>query len=213
MTYARPLPRQTIEDCIDYLSKTYPRCFFVDPRQRQPLKNSIVDDLERAQVLDAEKVAAAVSFYTNDWTYQRALQAGTERVGLDGKKAGTVTELEQRNAEKKIQQEKKKLSEKNKGDPVAVMNQLHSAGRIPTDALSKLTALKDATLAMKKIEPPMTATPKPPLPLGRLQNLVVSLEKIDTPDDGLRAALMAATLGVIVTEAQGLIDELREETR
>ena len=69
---------------------------------RQPLKKSIVADLEKDRVLDGEKRTAAVAFYTNDWTYQRALQAGVGRIDLDGTKAGTVTELEQRAAEKKI---------------------------------------------------------------------------------------------------------------
>lgn len=207
VTHARPIPRQVIEDHIEYLSAKYPKCFFVDPRMRQPLKKNIVADLEKEQVLDHEKRVAAVTFYTNDWAYQRALQAGAERIDLNGDKAGVVTELEQCTAEKKIQQDKKKLSEKNIGNPISVLNQLHSAGRIPTDALGKLTAPRVVT-PMKKPEPPPPATPRPAPMLERLQTLVAGLQDIDTPDEGLKAALTAATLGVIVAEAQRLIGNL-----
>jgi sRNA-binding protein len=201
------MPRQVIEGHIECLSAKYPKCFFVDPRMRQPLKKNIVADLEKDRVLDDEKRAAAVTFYTNDWAYQRALQAGVERVDLNGDKAGIVTELEQRTAEKKIQQDKKKLAEKNIDDPIAVLSQLHAAGRIPTDSLGKLTAPKIVT-PMKKPEPPPPATPKPAPTLERLQTLMTSLQEIDTQDEGLKAALTTATLGVIVAEAQKLIDSL-----
>ena len=212
MTYARPIPRPTLEEYVEFLSTKYPRCFFVDPRMRQPLKKGIVADLEKDQALDDEKRAAAIAFYTNDWTYQRALQAGVERVDLDGNKAGTVTELEQRTAQRQIQQDKKRLSERNAGNPISILNQLHAAGRIPTDSLSKLAAPRIVT-PMKKPEPPKNAALAPPEPARiaeRLETLVASLHDINTKDRELKVTLIIATANMLLTEAQKLVALARE---
>jgi sRNA-binding protein len=182
-------PRPDLEDFVTYLADKYPKCFVVDPRMRRPLKRDIITDLQKEKVLDDDRVAAAVSFYTRNWTYQKcAIQAGLERVDLNGNKAGIVTELEQRTAQKRVQVEKQEISERNgEGLPAVVVNKL-SKGIAP----------------MKK--PPAE---KPPTdPTQRLQVLIAGLRDIDTEDEGLRTALTAAALGVIVTEAQKLIDNL-----
>ena len=209
MTYARPLPRPMLEEYIEYLSAKYPKCFFVDLRMRRPLKKTIVADLQKEKVLDDEKIAAVTNFYMNDFGYQYALLPGAERVDLDGNKAGTVTAQERIDAINRVKAIKQKLSERDKdiGLPVAVMSRLHAAGRIPRDALGKVTAPRDAT-PMKKPEPPKAATPEPASLLERLQALMASLQNIKTEDEGLKLALTAATLGVIVAEAQKLIETL-----
>ena len=185
MTYARAMPRQTIEDCIEYLSTKYPKCFFVDPRMRRPLKKTIVADLQKDQVLNDEKIEAATSFYTNHFGYQYTLIAGAERIDLNGDKAGTVTEQEQINAAKKVKEDKEKLSRRDIGLPVAVLNRLHAAGRIPTDPLDKVTAPK--VVPMKKTpEPPHDIpdfeAPKSDLIAERVETLVASLHDINTRD-------------------------------
>src|SRR6516162_3008269 len=91
-------PREHLEQCVRYLADKYPACFFEDPGQRRPLKTNIVADLQKDGV--SEGILAGVSYYVRHFGYLRCLQAGAERVDLNGKKAGVVTEQEMLNAEK-----------------------------------------------------------------------------------------------------------------
>src|ERR1700719_2895162 len=103
MLVQRPLPREHLEDCVRYLAAKYPATFFEDPGMRRSLKINIVSDLQKEDV--SAEIIAGVSFYTRHFAYQRSLLAGAERVDLNGKKAGVVTEQEQLNAQKKIREE------------------------------------------------------------------------------------------------------------
>lgn len=187
-------PRQELEEFVIYLADKYPKCFVVDPRMRRPLKRDIVADLQKAKVLDGDRVTAAVNFYTQNWTYQKlAIQAGLERVDLDGRKAGAVTEQEQRSAQKKVQEEKQELSHRhNEGLPTVVINKL-SKGVAP----------------MKKPELPkddaIPVAPKPDATAERMDALVASLHDISTRDKELKATLVIATANLIVVEAQKLL--------
>src|SRR5207237_552325 len=112
MLTGKRFPREEIEGFIEYLASKYPATFFLDPRQKRPLKKNIVADLERDGTLDDDARNAAVNFYTRDWNYERCLQAGVERVDLDGKKVGTVTEQEQIEARKRVEQQKAERRER-----------------------------------------------------------------------------------------------------
>ena len=214
MTHVRPLPRQALDEYVEYLATKYPKCFFVDPRMRRPLKKTIVDDLRKERVLDDEKVEAATSFYMNHFGYQYQLRAGAERIDLDGSRVGVVTEQEQIGAEKKVREDKKRLNERGDiGLPVAVLNQLHAAGRIPTDALSKLTAPRIVP-QMKKPEPPkddvIPMMPGSDATADRLETLVASLHDINTRDKELKATLVIATANLVIAEAQKLLALTKE---
>ena len=92
--YRRTFPRDDIMDFIHYLSGKYPACFFMEPSLKRPLKKNILDDLAKDNVLDADKREAAFGYYTQDWNYEYKLLAGAERIDLNGRKAGVVTEQE-----------------------------------------------------------------------------------------------------------------------
>jgi sRNA-binding protein len=108
------------DEIIAHLAQRFPKCFFVDPPQRRPLKHTVIDDLEREDVLDREKLAQAGDWYCSHFSYEYALVAGNERVDLDGKKAGTVTPLEQREALKRITARKQELRERERDTAPAV---------------------------------------------------------------------------------------------
>jgi sRNA-binding protein len=56
--------RQEIESAIELLAELYPKCFFLDPRQRRPLKHNIVADLIKDGVqLAHELLHAAIQWY------------------------------------------------------------------------------------------------------------------------------------------------------
>jgi ProP effector len=90
--------RHERDEAIGYLAAKFPKCFFENPAHRRPLKHSIVLDLEKESGLDREKLVQVLDWYESHFVYRRGMIAGAERVDLDGKKAGTVTPAEQREA-------------------------------------------------------------------------------------------------------------------
>jgi sRNA-binding protein len=152
---------------------------------RRPLKNTIPDDLVKDGA-SAEELAA-VGFYIHDWAYQTSLQAGVERVDLNGKKAGTVTAAEEMAAWKRVQVEKDavkatklplKLGVKSKDSPQNSPPVVYGA--------------------------PLPAAPAAPVdPLARLQKLMATGAALyaDTEDEVLRAALTVTVLKQLRDEA------------
>jgi sRNA-binding protein len=61
----------------------------------------------------APSFRSAVSWYQGNFEYQYALQAGNRRIDLDGKEVDTVTEQDQRDAEKYIAERKRLQRENN----------------------------------------------------------------------------------------------------
>ncbi len=150
MLHRRIFPREELEEMSRYLAQKYPAAFFAEPALKRPLKKNILADLERDNTLDSDKREAAVTFYTQDWNYENTLQAGAERVGLDGKRAGTVTEQEQLEAQKRIWTRKQELKGRDKAlpGPIEVVRKLHSEGRVrPTASANLRTTDHESTVA------------------------------------------------------------------
>ena len=55
--------RKELEDCLLMLAERYPRCFFVNPRLRQPLKKNIEADLQKDGFASPELISASVDWY------------------------------------------------------------------------------------------------------------------------------------------------------
>ncbi len=195
------LPREQIEELIQYLATTYPKAFFVQPHLKRPLKKNILLDLEQDRVLDDDRREAALNFYTRDWNYEQTLQAGAKRIDLNGKEVGTVTELEEREARQRVLVQKRKIREERKLQGAIEV----AAERIPTDSLSA-----PARLPMAKAKPiPELNGPD----LTRLRALWSNIETVlaQTEDARLRSALAVAALKVFVASATQLVETLEVE--
>ena len=194
--------REESEAVIRMLTDRYPKCFFQNPKLRRPLKRNIQADLELAGFPAAhELITAALDWYKSHFGYQYALQAGAKRIDLEGNEVGTVTESEQAGAQKEIQERKKLLNERNGLNAAKTLVALHAARRIPDDQLRKLEA------------PSMTPKAKAPPTLPELIRLHEAVAAADAawtgPDDAnLRAALTSAALGIVIKEAQSVINSL-----
>jgi sRNA-binding protein len=198
MSFYRP-NREESEAIIRMLADRYPKCFFENSRLRRPLKRNILADLEQAGFPAAhDLIRAAVDRYEGHFGYLYALQAGTKRIDLDGKEVGTVTESEEAVALKKIKEGQKLLIERNGHNATKTVAALHAAGRISDDQLRKLEA------------PPMPVKAKPPAApeLTRVHEALAAAEAAwaGPGDTSLRAALTSAALGVVIKEAQSVID-------
>jgi sRNA-binding protein len=194
-------PRETLEEWIDHLARKYPACFYRDPALKRPLKKNLQDDLRDESAINAE---ATVSYYTRSWDYLSSLQAGADRIDLNGKKAGTVTESEARAAARQVAEEKQKLKEKRaieQRDAIAAVHRLHANGHIPDDQLRKIDAPRAIELK------------RPANPLARLESILARTVKLlaDDGDETLQAALVATSLKVLMQEAQKVIAALEAQ--
>jgi sRNA-binding protein len=196
-------PREHLENAIRYLAEKYPACFFEDPGMRRPLKATIAADLQKDGV--DEGIIAGVSFYMNHFGYQRQIQAGADRVDLNGRKAGVVTELEQLTAQKKVKEAKEEINNR-KTNPVPSLRSSPVAGKISGDGLSKAAA------PVKQVSP--GPTPEGVPVLARLHMLLESADKVfaATEDEALRTALTLASLKLLVAEAHKVIAALEDQT-
>jgi sRNA-binding protein len=188
----RKFPREVLEGAVRILADKYPACFFVDSRMRRPLKNAILEDLAEDRA-SAEELSA-IGFYTHDWSYQMALQAGVERVDLNGKKAGTVTAAEELAARKQVQAEKEAVK----------------ATKMPVKLRVKPT---DTSQEWPPVEPGEllpAASAAPVDPLARLQKLMATGAALyaDTEDEALRVALAVTVLRQLRDEATKAIEIL-----
>lgn len=212
--HTRTMPREQLEQLIEYLAATYPKTFFTQPHLKRPLKKNILLDLEKDRVLDDGKREAAVSFYQRDWNYEAALLAGAKRIDLDGKEVGTVTEQEQMEARKRAQEQKQQRREKLKAQgPVEVVRKLHADGKIVTDQLSKISAPPLARAPMAKAKTP-EPVPMNGIDLTKLYKLLDSIDDVvaKTDEDAtLQSMVTAAGLKVLVHEANKLITKLEEK--
>jgi sRNA-binding protein len=83
-------------------------------------------DLQKSGV-NHDAVSSA-EFYLASWSYLYNLQAGRDRVDLNGKKCGTVTEQEQMEARERLAEEKRAARDKN-GSSDGVMRTLRASGK------------------------------------------------------------------------------------
>jgi sRNA-binding protein len=195
--------REESEDLIRKLAEAYPKCFFEIPQQRRPLKKNILADLEREGFPAAsELLSAGIEWYMSHFGYQHALTAGAKRINLDGKEVGTVTELEERAAKKKITEGKQR-------NAIRIMSSMHSAGLIADDQLRKVDAPPMRTKSSS--QPPDDNTW--PTELVRVQNALSAAATAwqGSGDVSLRGAMAAGALSIVIKEAQRAITSFTGE--
>lgn len=180
------------------LAERYPRCFFVNPRLRQPLKKNIVADLQKDGFAVTELISASVDWYTSHIGYQYRLETGAKRLDLEGKEAGTVTESEYHAAQKKILKIKETMASLN---PIRTTSNLVTARRISEDQL-------------KKIDAPMSSRPTIQPELTPLYEAILAANSAMSAPMGnsdVRAAVTAAVIGVVIAEAQRILNNSKTD--
>jgi sRNA-binding protein len=192
--------RQELEDCLLMLAERYPRCFFVNPRLRQPLKKNIEADLQKDGFASPELISASVDWYKSHISYQYNLETGAKCLDLDGKEVGTVTELEQRAARMKILEINERRAERAPLNPIRTVSNLVTARRIPEDQLKKI----DAPMSRPTIKPELT-------PLYEAILAANSAMSAPMGNSDVRAAVTAAVIGVVIAEAQRILDNSKTD--
>ena len=159
---------QDHKQVIEILALCFPKAFFVEPRQRLPLKHQIEKDIKPDEVALAAgqpvDVNGAVDFYRSHYGYQIQLQAGAARLDLNGNRAGTVTDGEaiaarQRVVEiRKVMQERKAQQQPQTTAAGRVLQSMH--GNNSDDQFKKIDASP---------LPKASASPTPPMPAAATQ--------------------------------------------
>jgi sRNA-binding protein len=183
--YIKTFPREDLEQGVLHLAQKYPAAFFPGQYNRRPLSLSILDHLQEEG--ESELLLSSANFYMRSWFYQRALQAGAERVDLNGKKAGVVTKKEELAAQKQIEEEKAAHARKQQEEQ---------------QQFRTLPLLQPTTT--KSVAKPILSNSK----LARLHTLLGAAAEVKTDDEPLQAAMTTAALKLLVVEAQKVISEL-----
>jgi sRNA-binding protein len=192
--------RQELEDCLLMLAERYPRCFFVNPRLRQPVKRNIEADLQKDGFASPELISASVDWYKSHISYQYSLEIGAKRLDLDGKEVGTVTELEQRAARMKILEINEKRAERATLNPIRTVSNLVTARRISEGQLKKI----DAPMSRPTIQPELA-------PLYEAILAANSAMSAPMGKSDVRAAVTAAVIGVVIAEAQRILNNSKTD--
>jgi ProQ/FINO family len=195
------LHRADRDSGIRYLADRFPGCFFEEPTLRRPLKHNIIDDLEKENVLDREKLVQVLDWYQSHFTYRRGLIAGAERVDLDGKKARTVTPKEQ-------QRDGRDWIAARKKEQAAIATLDAPWPSVPISLPPPRETMNGHT----------TMTPKLPKPilnpsLTSLQSAIAIVGNLmsDKEYEALRPVLATAALREVIRTAEGLIGELHSD--
>jgi sRNA-binding protein len=187
---------------IDCLSELYPRCFFRDPKKRLPLKVNITADIEKAAdpSLAQFNVGAAVAWYTGHVGYDYCCAtAGNERVDLNGKVVGKVTENEARDAQARIAVKSKDIAARR--NPVRIVKTLHGIGGMTDDQFRKIPA--------PPAHPPALKSSVEQIIDEAIVSLTKARELLALDNTALRVALLKAALSV----AEGSIKKIVETVK
>jgi sRNA-binding protein len=200
----KTLHREDRQAAIKELAVQYPKCFFEEPTLRRPLKNTIVDDLEKDNPGSRGEMERVISnWYRSHFGYQRALIEGAERIDLNGVKAGTVTATEQQNARKFIRDRKKEMLEQREDcwpayvlPPTATKEQMNGHENM----ISKTTA----PLSLPSKTPPATGLPSLHPSLIPLQDTLTALNEIMTNKqfETVRTALVKTAIAELLREVE-----------
>jgi sRNA-binding protein len=105
--------RRAREEWLPALCLKYPKAFFEDPRERQPLKVGIHQDIlaEESNTLAAYQLTSAMRWYTGAYGYQLSLKEGTMRVDLAGEDTVAVNAADAVASSEKVKLIKARMNE------------------------------------------------------------------------------------------------------
>jgi sRNA-binding protein len=210
MAYGYKFTRDDCENTIRMLVSEYPKTFFEDPELRRPLKKNIEADIQKDGFgASFELIQAGVDFYRSHFGYRRNLLTGAKRIDITGKEGVSVTAAEYAMARKKLHEDKQRLAENNLMNATKTVAALHHKGRIPDDQLKKLDAppLPRATPTVV-VKQSTSIVPE----LARLHDAFMAANAMlaSSSNIELRNAMTSAALGVVIKEAQRVIDASKE---
>ena len=93
--------RNSADAALALLCERWPKCFFMFPGRRLPLKIGIHKDIPDG-LIEPKILRLAFRLYVNNPGYLNAMRLGVARVDLNGEVAGTVDENDAKNAQARL---------------------------------------------------------------------------------------------------------------
>ena len=93
--------RNAKADALALLCERWPKCFFMFPGRRLPLKIGIHEDIPDG-LIEPNILRLASRLYVNNPGYLNAMRLGAARVDLNGEVAGTVDENDAKSAQVRL---------------------------------------------------------------------------------------------------------------
>jgi sRNA-binding protein len=181
---------------IARLCELFPKTFFNEPRLRRPLKVNIVSDIEKLNEpsLANCNIGAVVNWYTGHIGYDYCFVAGAERIDLNGKVAGKITEKEAREARARIASKHKGIDERR--NPNRVARSLHGTGGFTDDQMKKIPPPETNNLPVNPIDKDFEAV---------FVAMNMAREQAAQTDSALRTAMVKAALSVATTTIANIL--------
>ncbi|GGO75814.1 hypothetical protein GCM10011348_01500 [Marinobacterium nitratireducens] len=104
--------RAANQAAVQLLIDTYPKTF--SRSQVRPLKIGIQEDLLADDKVSKNKIKRALASYVRSLAYYRSLQAGADRIDLNGAAAGQVSDQEAEHAKGKLKELNRQRREREK---------------------------------------------------------------------------------------------------
>ena len=101
-TKSRSKNRAANQAALALLMETYPKAF--SRTEVRPLKIGIQEDLLADEKIAKNKIKRALASYVRSLAYYRSLQAGADRIDLNGEASGAVSEQEAEHARGKLKE-------------------------------------------------------------------------------------------------------------
>jgi sRNA-binding protein len=217
------------KEYIEYLAEAYPQCFFVDGKQRRPLKKGIIADILKREKLDGTMLIEAIeNYYMSSWGYLHQLIAGHARLDLDGNEVERSTIQEREEAGRRLAESKKQqYGKKTVGKSWESLKEMYDNGEATDCDMSKLkadvkklNALQPQVLRIAKEEKPqeakMNVVPikNSPLVAPELQRVhellsAANATLLGVSDKSTRAVVGPMLLALVTTELNRVIEELK----
>lgn len=144
--FVRQRPIDEMTAMLQYVCGRYPKCFFADFYERQPLAPSVLDDLMQREGWSGETATSILKFYHRPWEFRLRFKSGMNRLNLDGKPEGKLVEEDAKAVRTEAQQQRKAYREKLREEmqlPAAAPQFVRRQVPIPDNpAISIITGVK-----------------------------------------------------------------------
>ena len=125
--FVRSRPIEELKQIMQHVIGKYPKCFYEDFYARQPLADSVLDQLAQREGWTIETAAAVLKFYHWPFQFRSRFKAGLSLINLDGRVEGKLSDEDARqvreDAMRRIEQNKErhKVASKNRSSIPATM--------------------------------------------------------------------------------------------
>jgi sRNA-binding protein len=143
--FVKPRSFEDLNLMLQHLVGKYPKTFAVDSYERQPLAASVLDEVMRREGWTRENATAILKYYHHPWEFRRRFKAGINRIDLDGRANGKLTDEDARTVREEAKRQMDEKKARKIAAPAPVFPQHNGSILAPAAAATNGTANAEAT--------------------------------------------------------------------